>query len=311
MEKVSVIIPTFNRVSMVCDCIDSVLQSTYKNMEILIVDNGSTDNTREIVSDKYSNVSEVSVIRLEQNLMAAGGRNAGIKVATGKYLLFIDSDNIIDSHMIEILVKEMKSDDKIGLVAPLAVNYHSGNDIWMVSGDYNFFTTRPIALLAHKRLEEVKLEKRYKTYYSPNIMMASRQAIEAVGGFDVLYYMGYEEADFGYRIRNAGFEGYIVTDARTRHLGYVSDGELKKLRLLGIETPERAFHFAKNRTVFMKKYAKWYHLLTYYVFFLHVYTVYYTIITLQCRRKDITKAWIKGTIRGIFIKTNHNIKVQI
>lgn len=104
MEKVSVIIPTFNRVSMVCDCIDSVLQSTYKNMEILIVDNGSTDNTREIVSDKYSNVSEVSVIRLEQNLMAAGGRNAGIKVATGKYLLFIDSDNIIDSHMIEILV---------------------------------------------------------------------------------------------------------------------------------------------------------------------------------------------------------------
>ena len=120
-----------------------------------------------------------------------------------------------------------------------------------------------------------------------------------VGGFDSLYFAMYEEADLGYRIKNAGFKEYIITDARTNHMGYIVEGEEAKLRHLGIGFPERAYYYARNRTVFMRKFAKWYHRVTYYLIFIHVFTLYYSGIAWLYGRKDIAKAWILGTIIGL------------
>lgn len=311
MKVVSVIIPTYNRANMLCECVDSILKSTYKNLEIIIVDNSSTDGTLDILDQRYSTESRVCVLSLKENLMAAGGRNEGIKLAKGDYLLFVDNDNIVYPNMIELLVKEMERDNKIGLVGPLSINKYSGDTIWLASGDYHFFSSRPKALYVEKKPEDIVLEKRYKTCYSPNIMMVSRQAIEAVGGFDRTYYAMYEEADLGYRIKKAGFKEYIVTDARTHHLNYVGEAENPKLRFLGIGFPERAYYYAKNRTVFMKKYAKWYHMISYYLVFIHIFTLYYLISALRYGRKDIAKEWIRGTVAGIRTKVEKDIKIDI
>lgn len=311
MKLVSVIIPTYNRAQMVCDCIDSVLASTYENLEIIIVDNASSDNTVEIVNRKYGVGKRVNVLALQSNLMAAGGRNEGIKIAKGDYILFIDNDNIINKDMIEILVAEMEKDNHIGLVGPISVNRYADETMWLVSGDYHFFSSRPKTLYSGKRIDEVKLKKKYLTCYSPNTMMVSRKAIELVGGFDKSYYAMYEEADFGYRIKEAGFLEYIVTDARTEHLGFVNKDEQVKLRNLGIEFPERAYHYAKNRTVFMRKYAKWYHMISYYLVFIHIFTIYYCMEALRYGRRDIAKAWLKGTIKGLTIRVEKIVKVTI
>lgn len=311
MKLVSVIIPTYNRAEMVCECIDSILESTYKELEVIVVDNNSTDNTISKLNDKFYNEPRVEVLELDENLMAAGGRNEGIKVAKGDYILFVDNDNLVNKDMIEILVQEMENDDKIGLTGPLSLNKYSGNAIWLASGDYHFFSSRPKTLYAGKKPSEVQLKKKYETCYSPNIMMVSRKAIEDVGGFDKSYFAMYEEADFGYRIKKAGYVQYIITDARTNHLNYVTGDEQEKLRVLGIGFPERAYHYAKNRTVFMRKYAKWYHMITYYLIFIHIFTLYYSIIALKFGRRDIAKAWIKGTIKGLFIHTEKKIKVEI
>lgn len=311
MKLVSVIIPTYNRVEMVCKCIDSVLESTYPNLEVVVVDNCSTDSTIELLREKYAKEFRVHVIMLKENLMAAGGRNEGIKNAKGDYLLFVDNDNIVCPNMIELLVKEMEQDDRIGLVGPLSINKYSDNTIWLASGDYHFFSSRPKTLYAGKKPEDVVLEKRYPTCYSPNIMMVSRKTIDRVGGFDKSYFAMYEEADFGYRIKNAGFEEYIVTDARTNHMNYVGEDEQVKLRFLGIGFPKRAYYYAKNRTVFMRKYAKWYHKITYYLIFIHVFTLYYSAIALRYGRRDIAKAWFRGTIVGLGTKVQKKIKVEI
>lgn len=311
MKLVSVVIPTYNRAEMLCECVDSILKSTYTNLEVIVVDNNSTDQTSDIVKEKYVEDQRVKVVALKENLMAAGGRNEGIKVSSGDYILFVDNDNIVCEDMIELLVNEMEKDAKLGLTGPISLNKYSGDTIWLASGDYHFFSSRPKTLYAGKKVDEVKLEKTYDTCYSPNIMMVSRDAIEAVGGFDKSYYAMYEEADFGYRILKAGFSAQIVTDARTHHLNYVDAGEQAKLRVLGIGFPERTFHYAKNRSVFMKKYARWYHMITYYLIFIHVFTLYYSLIALKYGRKDIAKAWIKGTIAGVKSKVTREIKVEI
>lgn len=311
MKLVSIIIPTYNRAQMLCDCIDSILKSTYTNLEVIIVDNRSTDQTVDLIRSKYRQKNQVRIVRLKKNMMAAGGRNAGIKKAKGEYLLFVDNDNIVYPDMVQLLVEEMERDDQIGLVGPLSMDKYNDDKIWLVSGDYNFFTSRPKILYSGKKIEDVELDKHYKTCYSPNIMMVRKDVIQAVGGFDRAYFAMYEEADFGYRIQRAGYKAYIVTDARTCHLGTVGVGEQEKLRHLGIGFPERAFHFAKNRTIFMRKYAKWYHMCSYYLIFIHIFTIYYVVMALKFGRRDIAAALLKGTVRGVCKKVTKEVKVRI
>lgn len=308
MKKVSVIIPSYNRKAILCDCLRSVLDSEYDNLEVIVVDNNSNDGT---ANEVLQNFSAVKVIELNINLMAAGGRNEGIKHATGDYLLFLDNDNIIDRFMISELVKVMESDEKIGLCGPISINVNESDRIWTASGDYNFFTSKPINLYEDKKYGEIELKKKYATCYSPNAMMIRKEAVEKVGGFDTNYYAMYEEADIGYRIKKAGYSGFIVCSALTRHLGYVSKDEQSKLRLLGIGFPERAYHFAKNRFIFMKKYAKWYQRIVFYLCFSWAFTLYYCGIAMRYDRFDIAKQYFAGTIRGLFSRTNKEIYFNI
>ena len=99
---ISVIVPVYNVESYLEKCINSILQNTYKNLEIILVDDGSTDNSGSIC-DKYKGIdSRISVIH-KQNGGLSSARNKGLDIATGEYVLFIDSDDFIEERMIEHL----------------------------------------------------------------------------------------------------------------------------------------------------------------------------------------------------------------
>ncbi len=91
MSKVSVIIPTYNRAKFVTKAIDSVLVQTYKDYEIIVVDDGSTDNTHEVV--RSFNDPRINYIRHEENRGSGAARNTGIKASRGEYIAFLDSDD--------------------------------------------------------------------------------------------------------------------------------------------------------------------------------------------------------------------------
>jgi glycosyltransferase involved in cell wall biosynthesis len=90
--KVSVVIPTYNRASLVRQSIQSALNQTYKDLEVLVVDDGSTDETYEAVK-MYFEHPEVRYLRHEQNKGHQAARNTGIKNARGEYIAFLDSDD--------------------------------------------------------------------------------------------------------------------------------------------------------------------------------------------------------------------------
>jgi glycosyltransferase involved in cell wall biosynthesis len=89
--KVSVIIPTYNRAEYLGRSIQSVLNQTYQDFELIIVDDGSTDNTRDIVAQFHD--KRLNYIRHETNLGVAAARNSGVRAARGIYLAFQDSDD--------------------------------------------------------------------------------------------------------------------------------------------------------------------------------------------------------------------------
>jgi len=109
-DKISVIIPVYNAAKYLPKCIDSVLNQTYKNLEIILVDDGSTDESGKI-SDKYSYKDNRVIVIHKENGGTSDARNKGIKAATGKYIGFIDSDDYIETDMYEILLKTLYAYD--------------------------------------------------------------------------------------------------------------------------------------------------------------------------------------------------------
>jgi|GEM_PF-6620275 len=101
---VSVIIPNYNAEPYVLDCIKSVINQTYNNLEIIVVDDGSTDlslSKVKVLATKYDNI----IVYQQENLNASIARNRGVELSNGKYILFLDSDDILYREGISCLVK--------------------------------------------------------------------------------------------------------------------------------------------------------------------------------------------------------------
>ena len=104
-DKISVIIPTYNRATSIIKSINSVISQTYYNLEIIVIDDCSTDNTESLVSKL--NDTRIKYIKLKENKGASFARNIGIKISTGKYITFQDSDDTYHSNKIEKQYKNL------------------------------------------------------------------------------------------------------------------------------------------------------------------------------------------------------------
>ena len=137
IEKISVIIPVYNDEKYLAQCLDSVLRQTYSNLEIILVDDGSTDSTPELCEkyrEKYANIR----ILHKKNGGVGSSRNAGLEMATGEYVLFVDHDDLLSETHIEELYKLLKKND-----ADIAVgNFNHfieekrAYGIWLKEDDY-------------------------------------------------------------------------------------------------------------------------------------------------------------------------------
>ncbi len=297
--RVSVIIPTYNRCAVLADCVDSVLRSDYRSFEIIVVDNASTDETETVFRERSRADARVRHIRLTENRMAAGGRNAGALQARGAYLLFLDNDNLVEPEMMGLLVRAFDAHPDAGLIGPLSIQADTGT-IWTLGSDYDLRTSRPINLQEGKRPETGSMRALHPTRYVPNAMMVPRSVFLQTGGFDPFYMAMYEEADFGFRITERGRNAYICPAARTLHLGAAGAGQALPLRRLGIETPQRAYFFARNRSVFMRRFAPWHGQLVFFLAFVHVFTLAYCAIAVRHRRPDIALSYFRGAFRGLW-----------
>lgn len=109
-EKISILIPVFRVEKYIKKCISSVLNQTYKNLEIILIDDGSDDNCGAICDAYQTADSRIKVIHKENGGLSSA-RNAGLRIATGEYLYFLDSDDFIEEKLIEDLLRLQKQYD--------------------------------------------------------------------------------------------------------------------------------------------------------------------------------------------------------
>ena len=110
MYKLSVIIPVYNVENYLRECLDSITSQTVKDIEIICIDDGSTDNSPKILKEYQKKDSRIKIITKE-NGGQASARNLGIKKAQGEYIAFIDSDDFIESEMLEKLYTKAKDNN--------------------------------------------------------------------------------------------------------------------------------------------------------------------------------------------------------
>lgn len=109
-ELISVIIPVYNVEQYLEECIDSILSSTYQNLEIILVDDGSPDRCPQICDDYAKKDTRIRVIH-QRNQGLSAARNAGLQIATGMYIAFVDSDDVISPVLYEKLVAVMQKEN--------------------------------------------------------------------------------------------------------------------------------------------------------------------------------------------------------
>lgn len=110
--KVSIIIPVYNVEKYIRQCLESVINQTYKNLEIMVVNDGTRDNSMKIV-EEYLSDERIRIINKENGGISSA-RNRGIEEATGEYFLFVDSDDWIEEYAIEYFIRNLTNEDVIG-----------------------------------------------------------------------------------------------------------------------------------------------------------------------------------------------------
>jgi hypothetical protein len=183
---VSVVIPCYNQAQYLPDAVASVLAQTYKNWEVIIVNDGSPDDTSEVARRLAAQSPNTSIRLVEQrNLGLAQARNAGIKSTSGRYILPLDADDKIAPAMLEKAVSCLETDPAIAIVYTDALYFGSQN-YEQPTMDYDFAT-----LCYQNHLNYCSLFR--------------REAWERVGGYNPNMIWGYEDWDFWIGCGEAGF----------------------------------------------------------------------------------------------------------
>jgi glycosyltransferase involved in cell wall biosynthesis len=214
MPKVSVIIPTYNYGIYIDKSIDSVLSQTYTDFEIIVVDDGSTDNTKTIIETKYRD--KVKYI-YQENKGAPAARNRAARESKGEYLAFLDSDDSFFADNIEKKVAALEKNPTIGMV------YSDGN--YIMGNSTNKSSNYKLSAAGAKLSGDISLMllKGYRIESSAVVLRAA--CFNKVGGFDEEI-VGLDDYDLFLRISfifNALFIDECLFES-IRHKGSISSG---------------------------------------------------------------------------------------
>jgi GT2 family glycosyltransferase len=208
------VILTYNHFSDTKECLESLFKSDYLNMKILLVDNGSSDGTPELIRQQYP---QIQVIENSNNLGVPAGYNVGFRVALQKnadYILMLNNDTIISADMVSQLLKVAEEDPETGIVMPKIMYYDQKDEVWSSGGRYRVFP--PTILLTDKA--NLTNDQIRMIEYAPSCgLLIHRQAFERVGLFDPGYFFFFDDWDFSERVRAYGMHIWYAPNTMMWH----------------------------------------------------------------------------------------------
>jgi len=291
---VSVITVNWNNLAVTCDLVRSIKENnTYHNVEIIVVDNASSEDPTETFLREHSSVK---IIRNNKNLGFSGGNNVGIRAAKGDYLFLVNNDTEFTSNLIGELLNIFHNYPNAGVACPkFHYHYAKGTIEYAGYSRVNIFTGKNF-MIGYREKDEGQYNTIKETNYAHGgAMMVSKKVIETVGMMPEDFFLYYEEFDWCERIRKKGFKIYYQPNALIYHKESMTTGKM---------SPLKTFYLTRNRILFMRRNVS--------LPGFAVFMIYFMFFTIPKNTLDFMvkkqKEHLRSFWRGILWHLNSNIK---
>jgi len=235
---VAVVIVGYNSKEFLGECLQSVLDSSYNQLQVIFVDNNSSDGSAQYIKENFS---DVLVLKSEKNVGFAGGNNLGIKKAlelNSEYLFFLNPDTVIDKNCIKLLVE---GTNHKSISQPLILLHQDGNKTNLINTWGNDLNYLGISYCSGYMTEQKKAKKSNIPLASGAAFLAPKEFFETNDGFDEDFFMYHEDVDLSWRAREAGYDIKLSPDAKVWHKYNFSRNKKK------------FFFIERNRLLFLAK----------------------------------------------------------
>ncbi len=296
----SVIITTKDRKNDLSKCIASILASSFRDFEIIIVDDCSKDGTELLKAEDFN--CPIKILHQKSQLGMAEARNLGARSSKGEYLLFIDDDNIIDKEMIKSLIACADAHPDYGILGP-RMFYLDDKKEYMSFQKINLWTGKTTGFVTSGNSSINDSDG------IPNVFMVKKSVFEKCGYFDGQLMQTFSEPDLAFRARKYGYKCGVCRGALTYH--NVSRQDNVTARGLGGNFPSKAYCLVRNRIIFIWRYANALQKAIFLIFFSWVYPLAYSILTARFKRFDLISLYWLGMRDGLGYVFTRKIKSSL
>ena len=284
---VSIITVNYNGLADTCEMIVSFRKYETYPYEIIVVDNGSRNPEADEIKLRHP---EVKVVQ-NTNTGFAGGNNAGLKVAEGSYLFFLNNDTIIKGPRLETLVHRLKADPKNGGVSPM-LKYSYAPDTLQYAGftPFSRITLRNAAIGFNEKDQLIYHIACETASLHGAAMMVSRDVLQQVGPMTEIYFLFYEEFDWSTQLKRTGYKLWYEPSAVVYH---------KESMTAKKGTPLREFYLSRARSLYARRNTMKYDKILSCLYIAFIAAPKKAIIYLLNGKVQLSIAVIRGTFNGL------------
>ena len=210
---VSIVVLNYNAGKLLLNCIESIKKSSYQNIEILVVDNISSDNSQIECKKKFP---DIKLIQNDENLGYCGGNNAGIKKAEGEFIIILNPDTIVETNWIDELLNAQKEFGD-GLYQPKILSLNEENTIQSTGNMLHLFGFGFARDKGNKVIER-KEEIEKVGYASGTCLFTTRKVLDKIGLLDEFLFLYHDDLDLGWRGAQIGINSFYVPKSKIYHV---------------------------------------------------------------------------------------------
>jgi len=299
-KKLAIVIINWNSFDLTSDTLVSLSSTSYKNYDIIVVDNFSTDNSAAQLEKDFPSII---LLRSDENKGFTGGNNLGFDYAINEgyeYVMMLNNDVAVEPDFLEPLVVKLDMDEKIGGVQPLIYFYHDRELIWNAGSRYNAIFGIPY-ILGYYRKDKGQLQRKKQKsidWITGCAFMIRTEVLKKVGVLKQDFFIYYEDVDLSFRIKEAGYALAYEASSVVYHKTGMSHKSKEKLKE-GYLNPKVHYLNARNRLFVLKEYTQKIAIPTvilYQIIYFFGISFYFIF---RCRWQKL-KAWNNGIKDGLF-----------
>jgi GT2 family glycosyltransferase len=299
-ERVAIVIVNWNTYKLTRSCIVSLNKCVHKNFEIFLVDNNSSDESVKKLKKEFK---DLHFILNNENTGFCKANNQAIEKIlsenTFNFIMLLNSDTEVSPFFIKPLIDTFKSNEKIGAVQPLILNWSDKSTIWKYEGDIN----RTFGITSHRNKNKIFLDEKMKSYTewaSGCCIFTTPSIFKEVGLFDEIFFAYYEDVDWSIRLKK---QNYLIALSKLSEVYHHESGSSKssKKQNEGYLSPKSHYYNFRNHIIFLRKHKSDYNSLGIVIFQLLKITQFSLYFILRLRKNKFINLW-KGVYDGLSVK---------